>query len=73
MVVITLNRLAVLRVLSGADYLRVIEADPLQAFASLSIGAQGLPDARQFAHELHRCLCLCESSSVRIALNSILT
>ncbi len=41
MVVITLNSFAVLRVLSGADYLRVFEADRLQAFATLSIGAEG--------------------------------
>jgi hypothetical protein len=73
MVVITLNSLAVLKVFCGADYLRVFEADRLQAFARLFIGAQGVRDAQQFAHELHRSLCLCESSTVRISLNSILT
>jgi len=41
LVVITLNDFDVLRVLSGADYLRVFEADRLQALARLSIGAHG--------------------------------
>jgi len=41
LVVITLNDFDVLRVLSGADYLRVIEIDHLQALAGLSIGAHG--------------------------------
>ncbi|NIP22703.1 MAG: DUF4386 family protein [Phycisphaerae bacterium] len=40
-VVTTLNDLDVLRALSGADYLRVFEADRLQALARLSIGASG--------------------------------
>jgi hypothetical protein len=41
LVVITLNDFDVLRVLSGADYLQVFEADRLQALARLSIGAHG--------------------------------
>jgi hypothetical protein len=41
LVVVALNDFAVLRVLSGADYLRVFEADRLQALARLSIGAHG--------------------------------
>ncbi len=41
LVVTTLNDFDVLRVLSGADYLRVFEADRLQALARLSIGAHG--------------------------------
>lgn len=41
LVVITLNDFDVLRILSGADYLRVFEADRLQALARLSIGAHG--------------------------------
>jgi len=41
MVVATLNSFDVLRLLSGADYLRVFEADRLQALAKLSIGAYG--------------------------------
>jgi|APFre7841882630_1041343.scaffolds.fasta_scaffold02748_3 hypothetical protein len=40
-VVITLTNLDVLRILSGADYLRVFEADRLQALARLAIGAHG--------------------------------
>jgi len=39
LVAMTLNSLDALRVLSGADYLRVFEADRLQALARLSIGA----------------------------------
>lgn len=39
LVVTTVNDFDVLRVLSGADYLRVFEADRLQALARLSIGA----------------------------------
>jgi len=39
LVVVTLSDFDVLRVLSGADYLRVFEADRLQALARLSIGA----------------------------------
>lgn len=41
LVLITLNDFDVLRILSGADYLRVFEADRLQALARLSIGAHG--------------------------------
>lgn len=41
LVVAALNDFDVLRVLSGADYLRVFEADRLQALARLSIGAHG--------------------------------
>ena len=41
LVVVTLNDLDVLRLLSGAEYLRVFEADRLQALAKLSIGAHG--------------------------------
>jgi hypothetical protein len=41
LVVTTLNDFEVLRVLSGADYLRVFEPDRLQALARLSIGAHG--------------------------------
>ena len=40
-VVMTLSSFDVLRVLSGADYLRVFEADRLQALARLYIGAHG--------------------------------
>jgi len=40
-VVMTLSSFDVLRVLSGADYLRVFEADRLQALASIYIGAHG--------------------------------
>ncbi|MBI1750056.1 MAG: DUF4386 domain-containing protein [Acidobacteria bacterium] len=42
-VVVTLNDFDVLRVLSGADYLRVFDADRLQALARLSIGACSAP------------------------------
>jgi hypothetical protein len=38
LVVVTLNDLNVVRILSGADYLQVFEANRLQALASLSIG-----------------------------------
>lgn len=41
LVVITLNDFDVLRLLSGADYLGVFEADRLQALARLSVGAHG--------------------------------
>jgi len=41
LVVVALNDFQVLRVLSGADYLRVFQADRLQALARLSIGAHG--------------------------------
>ncbi len=41
LVVVTLNDFEVLRLLSGADYLRVFETDRLQALARLSIGAHG--------------------------------
>jgi hypothetical protein len=41
LVVTTLNDFEVLRVLSGADYLRVFEANQLQAMARLSIAAHG--------------------------------
>ena len=41
LVVVTLNGFDVLRVLSGADYLGVFEADRLQALARLSLGAYG--------------------------------
>jgi len=41
LVVITLNDFDVLRVLSGAGYLHVFEADRLQALARLSISAHG--------------------------------
>lgn len=41
LVVAALSDFQVLRVLSGADYLRVFEADRLQALARLSIGAHG--------------------------------
>jgi hypothetical protein len=41
MVVVALSDLDVLRLLSGAEYLRVFEADRLQALARLSIGAHG--------------------------------
>jgi Domain of unknown function (DUF4386) len=41
LVVAALNDFDVLRVLSGADYLRAFEADRLQALARLSIGAHG--------------------------------
>ncbi len=40
-VVMTLSSFDVLRVLSGADYLRVFEGDRLQALAKLYIGAHG--------------------------------
>jgi len=40
-VVMTLGSFDVLRLLSGADYLRVFEADRLQALARLYIGAHG--------------------------------
>jgi len=40
-VVMTLSSFDVLRVLSGADSLRVFEADRLQALASIHIGAHG--------------------------------
>ena len=39
LVVVTLSDFDVLRILSGADYLRVFEVDRLQALARLSIGA----------------------------------
>jgi hypothetical protein len=41
LVVVTLTDLDVLRVLSGADYLKAFHADQLQALARLSIGAHG--------------------------------
>ena len=41
LVTVTLNDFDVLRVLSGADYLRAFEADRLQTLARLSIGAHG--------------------------------
>jgi hypothetical protein len=41
LVVMTLNDFSVLRVLSGAEYLRVFNADQLQALARLSISAHG--------------------------------
>lgn len=41
LVVAVLNDFVVLRVLSGADYLRVFEPDRLQALARLSISAHG--------------------------------
>jgi Domain of unknown function (DUF4386) len=41
LVVATLSDFEVLRLLSGADYLRVFEADRLQALARLSISAHG--------------------------------
>lgn len=41
LVVVTLNDFDVLRLLSGADYLRVLEAERLPALARLSIGAHG--------------------------------
>jgi len=41
LVVATQNDFDVLRLLSGADYLRVFDADRLQALARLSIGAHG--------------------------------
>ena len=41
LVVVTLNGFAVLRVLSGAEYLGVFEADRLQAMARLSLSAYG--------------------------------
>lgn len=40
-VVMTLSSFDVLRVLSGADYLRVFEADRVQALASIYVGAHG--------------------------------
>jgi len=39
LMVVTLNEFNVLRVLSGAEYLRVFEANRLHAFANLSLGA----------------------------------
>ena len=39
--VITLSSFDVLRVLSGADYLHVFEADRLQALASIYVGVHG--------------------------------
>ena len=41
LVVVTLSDFDVLRILSGADYLKAFEADRLQALARLSIGAHG--------------------------------
>lgn len=41
LLVVTLNGFDVLRLLSGADYLRVFEADRLQALARLSLDAYG--------------------------------
>jgi hypothetical protein len=41
LIVVTLNGFDVLRVLSGADYLGVFEADRLQVLARLSLGAYG--------------------------------
>ncbi len=41
LVVVTLNGFDVLRVLSGADYLGVFEAERLRAFARLSLSAYG--------------------------------
>lgn len=41
LVVVTLHDFDVLRILSGADYLRVFEANRLEALARLSIGAHG--------------------------------
>jgi len=41
MVVVALSDFDVLRLLSGAEYLRVFEADRLQALARFSIGAHG--------------------------------
>jgi hypothetical protein len=41
LVVAVLNDFSVLRILSGAEYLRVFEPDRLQALARLSIGAHG--------------------------------
>lgn len=41
LIIVTLKDLEVLAVLSGADYLRVFEADRLQALARLSIRAHG--------------------------------
>ncbi len=38
-VVVTINLFDVLRLLSGADYLRVFEADRLQALVRLYLGA----------------------------------
>ena len=40
-VVMTLSSFDVLRVLSGAEYLRVFEADRLQALARMYLGAHG--------------------------------
>jgi hypothetical protein len=41
LVVVTLSDFDVLRILSGADYLRAFEANQLQALARLSLGAHG--------------------------------
>src|SRR5712691_1025365 len=41
LVVVTLSDFEVLRILSGADYLRAFEANQLQALARLSVGAHG--------------------------------
>src|SRR6266576_6894178 len=41
LVVVTLSDFDVLRILSGAEYLKVFEVDRLQALARLSIGAHG--------------------------------
>jgi Domain of unknown function (DUF4386) len=41
LVVVTLSDFDVLRILSGAEYLKAFEADRLQALARLSIGAHG--------------------------------
>jgi hypothetical protein len=41
LVVVTLSDFNVLRILSGAEYLKVFEVDRLQALARLSIGAHG--------------------------------
>jgi hypothetical protein len=41
LVVVTLSDFDVLRILSGAEYLKVFEGDRLQALARLSIGAHG--------------------------------
>ncbi len=41
LVVVTLSDFNVLRILSGAEYLKVFEVDRLQALAKLSIGAHG--------------------------------
>lgn len=41
LVAVTLSDFDVLRILSGADYLRAFDADQLQALARLSLGAHG--------------------------------